>query len=62
MTWEEIKRAADDAGVKDDDEICAILCERREGGKTFRKTRLGNAVQLTEDAPERLEDYRGCAS
>lgn len=46
MTWAEIKEAAEKAGVKEEDEICMILCENGKGNKSFNKTKLGKAINF----------------
>jgi hypothetical protein len=61
MTWAEIKEAAEKAGVKEEDEICMILCENGKGNKSFNKTKLGKALKLSEKASERKGDFSGCA-
>ena len=52
MTWAEIKRAVEQAGIREDDDICAIECEILEGDKTFQKIHLGNFVKLSENIAE----------
>jgi hypothetical protein len=52
MTWAEIKQAVEQAGILDDDEICAIECEILEGDKTFQKVHLGNFIKLSENIAE----------
>jgi hypothetical protein len=61
MTWAEIKKAAEELGIKDDDEINAILCENGKGAKEFHKIKLGKALKLTEKASEDSQDHHGCA-
>ena len=61
MTWKQIKKAIDEAGLEDDEEISLIQCESRAGNRTFHKTRLGRAVKLTEDSRQDIEDSSGCA-
>jgi hypothetical protein len=64
MTWAEIKKAAEAAGVSEDEEISLIQCESGEGTHTFHKVRLGNTVRLAENIS--VEKARaaanGCAS
>ena len=63
MTWSEIKKAVEEAGVKEDEEIGRIECEYHAGDHTFHKVRLGKAVNLIENqsASQLREDYEGCA-
>jgi hypothetical protein len=61
MTWKEIKKAVDDAGIKDDEEISLIQCENGHGNKTFTKVKLGKFVKLAENHKEDAEEYAGCA-
>jgi len=37
MTWEEIKKAVEQAGVRDEEEIGLIQCENGDGDHTFHK-------------------------
>jgi hypothetical protein len=48
MTWLEVKKAAEQAGIEDDDDICSIYCAIHHGNKTFRAIRLGRLVRLAE--------------
>ena len=63
MTWSEIKKAVEEAGVREDEEIGQIECEYRSGDHTFHKVRLGRAVKLVENssAAQLKEDSEGCA-
>ena len=61
MTWNEIKKAVEEAGVTEDEEISLIQCENGNGDKTFRKVRLGRAIKLAENSSPDAEDYSGCA-
>jgi hypothetical protein len=61
MTWKEIKKAIEEAGVKEDEEICLIQCEAHDGDKTFHKVKLGRTVKLAEGISESAKDYSGCA-
>jgi hypothetical protein len=49
VTWSEVKKAAEAAGIKEDDNICSIYCAIRHGNKTFRAIRMGRLVRLAED-------------
>ena len=61
MTWKEIKHAAEEAGVTDDEEICVIQCENGDGDKHFHRVRLGYAVKLAENPQPSAKDHLGCA-
>jgi hypothetical protein len=61
MTWKEIKKAVEEAGVKEDEEISLIQCENGDGDKTFHKMRLGKGIKLAENISDDAEDYSGCA-
>jgi hypothetical protein len=52
VIWSEIKKAAEEAGVKEDDDICSIYCAIHHGNKTFRAIRMGRLVRLAEDYSE----------
>ena len=61
MTWSEIKKAAEQAGVKDEDEVSSIHCQLHDGGKTFYIVRLGNYQKLVESFSERMsKEASGC--
>ena len=63
MTWLQIKKAVEQAGVTDDEEIGLIQCENGDGDHTFHKVKLGKALKLAENiSPEKArEDAKGCA-
>jgi hypothetical protein len=61
MTWKEIKKAVEEAGITEDEEISLIQCEIGEGDKTFHKMRLGTTLKLAENAAADAEEYSGCA-
>jgi hypothetical protein len=61
MTWKEIKKAVEEAGVTEDEDISLIQCEIGEGDKTFHKMRLGTTLKLAENAVADAEEYSGCA-
>jgi hypothetical protein len=63
MTWIEIKKAVEQAGVRDDEEIGSIQCENGNGDHTFHKVRLGKTLRLTENVSteKAREDAAGCA-
>jgi len=44
MTWKEIKKAVEEAGVEEDEEIGLIQCENGDGDHTFHKVRLDAEV------------------
>ncbi|HYL98526.1 MAG TPA: hypothetical protein VEZ90_06185 [Blastocatellia bacterium] len=49
MTWSQIKKAVEEAGITEDDEIIDIHCQLHGGDKTLHKMQLGNFVKLAED-------------
>ena len=63
MTWAEIKKAVEQAGVGEDEEIGLIQCENGDGDHTFHKVRLGKTLKLAENvsAEKAREDAEGCA-
>jgi len=63
MTWTEIKKAVEEAGVADDEEITLIQCENGDGDHTFHKVRLGKALKLIENVSEEASRKAagGCA-
>jgi hypothetical protein len=63
MTWKDIKKAVEDAGVGDEEEIALIQCENGDGDHTFHKVRLGNTLKLAENvSPKKArEAAEGCA-
>jgi hypothetical protein len=61
MTWKQLKKAVEEAGLEEDQEISLIQCENGNGDGTFHKMRLGKAVKLTENVSEDAADYSGCA-
>ncbi len=63
MTWLEIKKAVEEAGVRDDEEISLIQCENGDGDHTFQKMRLGSGFKLAENlsADAMQSDAEGCA-
>jgi len=61
MTWTQIKKAVEESGLKENEEVSLIQCENGDGDGTFHKMRLGNAVKLTENVSEDEADYSGCA-
>lgn len=62
MTWKEIKRAAETAGIKETDDIVAIECERRDGDKVFHRAKSGSMIILREHLDEKQADTHGCAT
>ena len=63
MTWSEIKKAVEQVGVSDDEEISVIQCENGDGDHTFHKVRLGKMLKLAENvsAEKARDDAQGCA-
>ena len=63
MTWSEIKKAVEKAGVGEDEEISLIQCQNGDGDHTFQKVRLGKALKLAENvsADVTQRDAEGCA-
>lgn len=63
MTWGEIKKAVEVAGVSEDEEICSIQCENEDGDHSFTKMKLGQRLKLSEGISiERASrDADGCA-
>ena len=63
MTWSQIKKAVEQAGVGEDEEISLIQCENGDGDHTFHKIRLGNTLKLAENvsAEKAREAAKGCA-
>ncbi len=62
MTWSEIKKAVEDAGIADEDEVSVIECQQHNGNKTLHKLKLGRFVKLAEDFSEDArKDASGCS-
>ena len=63
MTWGDIKKAVEQPGVKDNEEIGVIQCENGDGDHTFHKMKLGKTLKLAENvSPEKTrEAAEGCA-
>ena len=63
MTRAEIKKAVEQAGVRDDEEIGLIQCENGDGDHTFHRVKLGKMLKLAENvSPEKARtDAEGCA-
>lgn len=62
MTWLEIKKAVEEAGVKEDEDIRLIECENTDGDKSFHKVRLGKSLKLAENIAESAKhNSAGCA-
>ena len=61
MTWSEIKKAVEDAGIDEEDEVSVIQCQAHDGDKTLHTLRIGKFVKLTENFSESArEDASGC--
>jgi len=63
MTWREIKKAVEQTGISEEDDIDLIKCENTNGDHTFSRMRLGNKLRLTENVSTKKthEDAEGCA-
>lgn len=63
MTWLEIKKAVEAAGIKEEDDICTIQCAIHHGRKTLHQVRPGKFIRLTEDLSQgAAEEASGCAT
>lgn len=61
MTWSEIKKAVEDAGIAEEDEVSVIQCQAHDGSKTLHKMKLGTFVKLAENFSESArEGASGC--
>ena len=61
MTWSEIKKAVEDAGIDEEDEVSVIQCQAHDGDKTLHTLRIGKFVKLTKNFSESArEDASGC--
>lgn len=61
MTWSEIKKAVEDAGIAEEDEVSVIQCQAHDGAKTLHKIKLGKFVKLSEDFSDSArEEASGC--
>jgi hypothetical protein len=61
MTWKEIKKAVEDAGIGEEDEVSVIQCQAHDGDKTLHKIKLGKFLKLSEDSSEGArQDASGC--
>jgi hypothetical protein len=63
VTWGDIKKAVEEAGVRDNEEIGVIQCENGDGDHTFHKMKLGNRLKLAENVSteKAREAAEGCA-
>ncbi|HYF63876.1 MAG TPA: hypothetical protein VD886_13735 [Herpetosiphonaceae bacterium] len=62
MKWAELKRAVEQAGVGDEDEIIAIECEMHHGGGSLQKVHQGNYIRLVEVLDQTTIDESAKAS
>lgn len=62
MTWSEIKKAVEEAGITETDDIRVIECENLDGNKHFHKSRLGAKLNLKEQPSESERESAGCAT
>lgn len=61
MTWSEIKKAVEDAGIAGEDEVSVIECQRHDGDRTLHKIKLGKFVKLVENLSESARKHAaGC--
>ncbi|MEK6299170.1 MAG: hypothetical protein AABO41_00485 [Acidobacteriota bacterium] len=61
MTWSEIKKAVEDAGIAEEDEVSVIQCQAHDGDKTLCKIKLGVFVKLAENFSDSARaDASGC--
>lgn len=61
MTWSEIKKAVEDAGIAEDDEVSVIQCQAHYGDKTLHRLKLGKFVKLAENFSDSArEEASGC--
>ena len=61
MTWSEVKKAVEEAGIDDKDDICEIQCQIHQGDKHLHPVRLGRTLKLAEGISESgLQDVLGC--
>ena len=61
MTWKEIKKAVDEAGISEEDEVSAIECQPHDGDKTLHGLKLGKFVKLAESLSEEArKNASGC--
>ena len=62
MTWAEIKKAVEQVGIHETDEISGIQCEPHNGNKTLHVLKLGKFIKLVEDfSEEARREASGCA-
>jgi hypothetical protein len=63
ITSQEIKQAVEKAGLKDTDDISAIVCEGRDGAKALCPVRVGARLRLVEAPNDRgRKGASGCAT
>ena len=62
MTWKEINKAVETAGVDENEEILLIECELHDGDKVLHAARAGKALRLREHFDEERTDVNGCAT
>ena len=56
MTWKDIKKAVEESGIKETDEICLVECKFQHGDKTLHKSKMGRAFKLSEGETEEEKD------
>ena len=58
MTWSEIKKAVEEAGINEEDEVSVIQCQAHDGDKSLHKIKLGKFLKLAENFSKALEKMR----
>jgi hypothetical protein len=64
MTWSEIKRAVEAAGVNEEDKISSIECLTFDGDKSFHVMRFNRSIKLIENYLDNawIKDASGCTA
>ncbi len=62
MTWSEIKKAVEEAGVQDEDTVSSIECLNNDGDKTLHVMRFKRSIKLIENYLDNawIKDSSGC--
>lgn len=63
MKWSEIKKAVEQSGVREDDEILEIHCELHDGDKRLHPVKQGDFLRFNEHPSEETlrKESAGCA-